>query len=87
VELVVEWSGGEHRRVALVSWIEAEEAVSGGEVKISCGTHKRKGRGALGLSPSWPTPYTAPLRLSCRIGPGRMGLEGHGLAFAAKPGR
>jgi hypothetical protein len=52
VELVVEWSGGEHRRVALVSWIEAEEAVSGGEVKISCGTHKRKGRGVLGLSPS-----------------------------------
>jgi hypothetical protein len=44
VEPVVEWSGEErHRRVASVRWIEAEEAVSDGEVKPSYDTHKTRG--------------------------------------------
>jgi hypothetical protein len=44
VKPVVEWSGEEqHRRVASVRWIETEEAVSGGEVKTSCGACKRRG--------------------------------------------
>jgi hypothetical protein len=51
--------------------------MSGGEVKRSCSTRKRKGRSELGLNP----------RHSALIppngdttGPGRLGLSGHGPA-------
>jgi hypothetical protein len=54
------------------------------EFSRRCGAQVRGARrGELGLIPSWLHLYT-PLR---RTRPGCMGLKGHGLASAARPGR
>jgi hypothetical protein len=66
-----------------VRWIEAEEIISGGEVKRSCSAHKRKGRSELGLNPRHSAlvpPNGDP------TGPGRLGLQAMGqLALVIEP--